>query len=196
MKLCPILIAALALCVAASPTVAADIEAGKARAEPCVNCHGANGVSEIPNTPSLAAQPDGFIQWQLVYFRSGKRKNEVMEPLASELSDEDVRNLAAYFASLPPPAPPSEPDPSPELTEAGQRLSREHRCTSCHKEDFSGQQATPRLAAQREDALLKSLQDYKSGERTGAGLAAMPEAVRPLSAEDLEALAHYLARLP
>ena len=196
MRFHPILIAALASAAAASSTVAADIEAGKARAEPCAACHGENGVSEMPNTPSLAAQPDGFIQWQLVYFRSGKRKNEIMEPIAAELSDDDVRNLAAYFASLPPPAPAAETDSSPELTEAGGMLTQQHRCTSCHKENFSGQQATPRLAGQREDVLLKSLQDYKSGVRTGAGLAAMPEAVRPLSPKDLEALAHYLARLP
>ena len=62
--------------------VAADAGAGKVKAEGCVGCHGENGVSEIESTPSLAGQPDAFIQWQLVFFRSGARKNEVMSPIA------------------------------------------------------------------------------------------------------------------
>ena len=56
-----------------SPARAADIAAGKEKAELCVGCHGENGISQLENIPSLAAQPDQFIQWQLVYFRAGAR---------------------------------------------------------------------------------------------------------------------------
>jgi len=52
---------------------AADVAAGQALAEACAACHGADGVSQIELTPSLAGQPDEFVQWQLVYFRSGVR---------------------------------------------------------------------------------------------------------------------------
>jgi cytochrome c553 len=179
----------------APPAAAADPAAGKQAAESCAACHGEDGISSLPGVPSLAGQPDGFIQWQLVYYRSGRRRHEAMTPIAEALSDAEIRSIGAYFAALPPPPPPSEPDPQPELTEAGARIARQHRCGACHKEDFTGQQATARLAGQREDALLKALRDFKSGARTGAGVAAMPDAVAPLTDADLVALAHYLARL-
>src|SRR3954469_13919930 len=91
------------LCVAAlcCSSARADIAAGKEKAELCVGCHGEGGISQMENIPSLAAQPDLFIQWQLVFFRAGARKNEQMQPIVEQLNNEDIRNLGAYFASLP-----------------------------------------------------------------------------------------------
>ena len=82
---------------------AADIAAGKEKAEMCIACHGEGGISQIENIPSLAGQPDQFMQWQLVFFRAGTRKNEQMQPVVEQLNNEDIRNLGAYFASLTPP---------------------------------------------------------------------------------------------
>src|SRR2546430_14882875 len=96
---------AFATLVGAIPAHAADIAAGKEKAELCVGCHGENGISQMENIPSLAAQPDQFIQWQLVYFRAGARKNEQMQPIVEQLNNDDVRNLGAYFASIAPPKP-------------------------------------------------------------------------------------------
>src|SRR5690349_17592273 len=107
----PPILAALLLAATLLPGPArADAEAGKAKAEPCAACHGEAGVSAMENIPSLAGQPDQFLQWQLVYFRMGIRKNEAMDPIVSEMSDEDVRDLAAYFAALPPPKRPEGAD--------------------------------------------------------------------------------------
>jgi cytochrome c553 len=185
--------AALLLLLLLPAAHAADIAAGKEKAENvCFACHGKDGISVTPDIPSLAGQPDGFIQWQLVYFRSGTRKNELMAPIASQLTDQDIRNLGAYFASLPPPAPPKTDD-KPELTKTGAALAAEHRCAACHRDDLSGQQATARLANQREEVLLKALRDFKSGARRGSGVAAMPDVVEPLSDADFVALAHYAA---
>ena len=99
----------LAACIAlrAASAHAADIAAGKEKAELCVGCHGENGISQMENIPSLAGQPDQFIQWQLVFFRAGARKNEQMQPIVEQINNEDIRNLGAYFASLPPPKAPS-----------------------------------------------------------------------------------------
>src|SRR6476661_6991380 len=109
---------ALAWSFLAAPTVdAADIAAGKEKAEMCAGCHGENGISQMENVPSLAGQLDQYIQWQLVFFRAGARKNEQMQPIVEQLNNEDIRNLGAYFASLTPPKGPTDNDP--DLSEKG-----------------------------------------------------------------------------
>src|ERR1700693_5684562 len=81
---------------------AADIEAGKAKvATVCAACHGANGVSVSDGIPNLAAQRSGYIEAQLTALKEGTRKNAIMNAIASQLSADDIANVAAYFASLP-----------------------------------------------------------------------------------------------
>ncbi len=175
------------------PASAADVSAGKTTAESCAGCHGADGISQMPLTPSLAGQSDEFVQWQLVYFRAGTRKSEVMGPIAEALTNEEIRNLGAYYASLPPPKPQPAAD---ALGRAGERLARQHRCASCHADDYAGFRAAARLAGQREDVLLKALHDFKSGTRVGSGVASMSDVVYELNDADMQALAHYMATRP
>ena len=186
-------------CVMASwtlPTIsvrAADLAAGKQKAELCGACHGENGISKIENIPSLAGQPDQFVQWQLVFFRSGARKNEQMQPIVEQINNEDIRNLGAWFASLDPPKSP--PDDNPELSQKGAQAAAGRRCASCHTDTYAGIKAVARVAGQREEYLLKALHDYKAGVRSGSGVAAMAEVAYSLSEEEITALAHYLAHL-
>ncbi|HEV7635025.1 MAG TPA: c-type cytochrome [Bradyrhizobium sp.] len=190
-------LAALALglfAVAPVPASAADVAAVKEKAELCAGCHGDGGISQTENIPSLAAQPDQFIQWQLVFFRGGSRKNEQMQPIVEEITNDDIRNLGAYFASLPPPKP-SQPDDNPDLSRKGAEAAAGRRCASCHTDSYAGTKAVARLAGQREDYLVKALHDYKAGVRSGGGGAAMAEVAYPLSEEEITALAHYLAHL-
>jgi cytochrome c553 len=191
MKCIVFCVAALASAYAA----AADLAAGAAKAEACMACHGPGGISQTPETPSLAGQPDNFLQWQLVYFRSGTRKSPVMQPMAAALKDDDIRNLAAFFAAQKPPRAGSPPDANDPLFAAGRKVVQGNRCVACHKEDFSGTQATPRIAGQREDYLLKALRDFKAGRRIGGGVAAMADVVYPLNDDDLRALARFLAQV-
>jgi cytochrome c553 len=185
----------LALSALASiPAEAADIAAGKEKAEICAGCHGEGGISQTENIPSLAGQPDQFIQWQLVYFRAGARKNEQMQPIVEAINNEDIRNLGAYFASLTPPKA-SQPDDDPDLSKKGAEAAMGRRCASCHTDNFAGTKAVARLASQREEYLVKALHDYKSSVRSGGGQAAMAEVAYPLSEEEITALAHYLAHL-
>ena len=172
---------------------AADIAAGKEKAELCAGCHGDNGISQTEGIPSLAGQQDQFIQWQLVYFRAGSRKNEQMQPIVEQINNEDIRNLGAYFASLTPPKGPK--DDNPDLSEKGKQAAAGRRCASCHTDSYAGTKAVARIAGQREDYLLKALHDYKSGMRSGGGQAAMADVAYPLSEEEITALAHYLAHL-
>jgi cytochrome c553 len=180
--------------ICASSANAADVAAGKEKAELCTACHGEGGISQTENIPSLAAQPDQYIQWQLVFFRGGSRKNEQMQPIVEQINNEDIRNLGAYFASLPAPKP-STADDNPGLSRKGAEAAAGRRCASCHTDDFAGTKAVARLAGQREEYLVKALHDYKSSARSGGGVAAMADVAYPLSDEEIEALAHYLAHL-
>jgi cytochrome c553 len=178
---------------AATNSLAADAEQNKAEA--CTPCHGDKGISTTENIPSLASQPDQFLQWQLVFFRAGARKSEVMGPIAEQLKNEGVRDLGAYFASLKASDPTTAkgPDDHPDLTEAGKIAAAAG--TSCHGDNYAGSKAVARVAGQREEYLVKALHDYKAGVRSGGGVAAMAEVAYPLSDRDIAALAHYLSRL-
>jgi cytochrome c553 len=196
----------VATCVAA-PVAATATEGkpdvGKARAEAagCFACHGVDGVATADglatdkNVPNLAAQPDLYLQFQLVFFRKGVRKNEVMNAMAEQLSDDDLRNVSAYFASLPAPNAPAPPDTAPQDTELAGKVVQGIRCTNCHGDHLEGVDNIPRIAGQREDYLYKALRDFKSGARTSTGAAGMAEVVYLLGDTEMKALAHYLSRL-
>jgi cytochrome c553 len=92
----------LATSVGMSMAHAADIEAGRSKVTTvCAACHGGNGVSVSANIPNLAGQKAGYVTGQLEAFRAGKRKNEIMNAIANQLSNEDIENVSAFFASLP-----------------------------------------------------------------------------------------------
>jgi cytochrome c553 len=84
------------------PILAGDVAAGKAKSAVCAGCHGNKGISMIPMYPNLAGQKEQYLVLQMKAFRDGERKNMVMAPMAAGLSDTDIDNLSAYFASLDP----------------------------------------------------------------------------------------------
>lgn len=93
-------LAALLLAIAPAAAFAADIAAGRAKAAACVACHGENGISIQPNAPHLAGQPAVYTVDQLRQFRSSKRASEVMAVIAKPLTDQDIADLAAWYASI------------------------------------------------------------------------------------------------
>jgi cytochrome c553 len=113
--------------------------------------------------------------------------------MARELSDGDLQSLAGSIAALPPPEPPADPGDAARLGQARMLIEQNH-CNICHLADFSGQENVPRLADQREDYLLKTLRDYKSGARHGYD-ATMAEVLQPISDAQLVDLAYYLSHL-
>lgn len=95
------IVAALTVVVlCAAPVAAQDLEAGRKAALACQNCHGMDGLSRLPEAPHLAGQPEIYLVRALRQFRSGERKNELMNISARGLSDEEIRNLAAYYAAI------------------------------------------------------------------------------------------------
>jgi cytochrome c553 len=159
----------------------------------CFACHGANGRSEIPETPSLAAQPAPFILLQLKMMLEGKRQIPAMQPVMSELTAENLRSYADKIAGLQKPAPPPAA-PDAARYERGQKLAAASRCANCHNTDFSGAGTNPRLAHQRDDYLVKALRDYKSAARVDPG-GIMAASVKELGDAEFADLAYYLANL-
>jgi cytochrome c553 len=193
-----------AVCLAAAvvwltPGIALAVENVPAemreKLEICAACHGPNGVSPNQDVPSLAAQPDIFTQWQLVYMRDGTRKVEAMEEVVKGMTDSDIRFYGSYFASLPPPVP-----EHPKLNDAESaevlNLMKPRRCANCHDDTMAGKGEMPRLAGQRADYLVKALRDYRSNARRGRGQAVMVEMVSTMTENDIKILAEYLSRLP
>ena len=91
---------ALTLFLSCGLAQARDAQAGRAKAQMCGVCHGVLGVSTAPDAPHLAGQPAIYVAAQLQAYRSGARKHEVMAVMARMLSDDDISNLAAWYASL------------------------------------------------------------------------------------------------
>jgi cytochrome c553 len=159
----------------------------------CLACHGEKGISETSEVPSLAGMPADFTLIQLFMFRQGTRKVEIMNDLAKDMTDDDLRKFSDYFAKLPPPKASGEPA-DPAIAARAKAVIAKNHCGSCHNPDFSGREQMPRLAAQREDYLLKALRDYKGAKRPGYD-ATMDEVIRPVTDADIVDLSHYLSRL-
>jgi cytochrome c553 len=183
--------AALAAALLVSPpSEAADAARGASLAGACAACHGADGNSATPLVPSLAGQPPVFLTLQMILFREGIRAVPAMNAAMAGITDRDVEDLAAHYAALPPRPDPPERDAAKATR--GEALSAQHRCGVCHLPGYTGQNQVPRLAGQREDFLLHTMQDYQAQRRTGTDTT-MNAALYGLTDEDLAALAHYLA---
>jgi cytochrome c553 len=190
-----------ALALTTFPTRADDAGPGpakefKEKLEICAACHGEDGVSKMEGVPSLAGEPDFFTEYQLLYFRGETRKNEQMTAVARDLKDDDIRDLGAYYASLPGPPAPAGPDPDPALTKEGAALVKDRHCAQCHLPTLVGQGEIGRLAGQREEAVVKALHDYQHGERRGRGNVIMPEIAYSMTEDDIKAVAHFMSRQP
>jgi cytochrome c553 len=160
----------------------------------CASCHGAQGVSTLAMTPSLAGQPSFYAITQLFLFREGRRDNAAMVAVAKALSDDDLRGFADLIGTLPAPAA------APAHVEAarmarGAALADSRRCTNCHGADLAGGRQVPRLAGQREDYLQHAMRGFRDGTRPGY-TPAMAEALAGLAPTDLDDLAHYLTHVP
>lgn len=142
--------------------------------------------------PSLAGQPEQFIATSLYMFREGFRKDPVMSPMASSLSNADMNELAAYFTRQKP--TPSTHRTSPENVELGARLARQHHCVQCHGPALIGLQHIPRLAGQPYAYLKKQLHAFKTNDRADWD-GNMASAVQALSERELDILADYLSGL-
>lgn len=170
---------------------AADAEAGRERAATCLGCHGVPSYTNVYpsyHVPKLAGQYAEYIVAALEAYRSGARKHSTMRAQAHTLSDEDIQNVAAYFAAL----DSAPPNPEVEVSEA--LLEKVGVCAACHGNDGSSiAPAFPRIGGQHRDYLYHTLQGYKSGARDNPIMLGIVEA---LNEEDMRILAKYFSRQP
>jgi cytochrome c553 len=179
---------ALFVSVAAAPA-----ETLQERVAPCLACHGEKGTSEIENTPSLGAQQPAYVLIQLYMFREKLRTFDIMNEMAKDLTDDDLRAYSDYIGTLQKPPPPKEAG-DPARMQRAQALAQQHRCNACHNTDFTGRDNIPRIANQREDYLVKTMREYKDNSRHGYD-ATMADVLQPVTDEQIVDLAYYIARV-
>jgi cytochrome c553 len=188
------LLAAAVLAAAIPAAAAQDARRGAdLAAHRCANCHGDDGRSRMEGTPSLAGQPPLFIVTQMILFREGIRHVPAMQAFAAGLPDRDIEDLAAHFAALPPGPPEDRRARDAAMFAEGQALMGPRHCASCHLPTLAGREQVPRINAQREDFLARTLQEYRDGTRIGADTQ-MNGAVAGLTDAQIAALAHYLSQ--
>ncbi|WP_343855173.1 c-type cytochrome [Rhodanobacter soli] len=193
---------------AAAPAVAAaavkpsDATAGQAKAAVCGACHGMDGNSADAQYPKLAGQSEQYIVRQLTSFKAAKRQNPIMMGMAAPLSEQDMHDLGAYFASKT--ALPGVADQA--LVEHGQTLFRQGdatrgipACMACHSIDGRGNPGAmyPQLTSQHAQYIEATLKAWHDGTSWGddAHSQVMPAIAKQLSADDIAALASYIEGL-
>ena len=175
---------------AAAP-VAGDAKVGKAFAEAeCKACHGLDGGSVAPGVPHLAAQNERYLLGALKAYKEGKRTHAALKVIAERMSEADIRNVSAYYASLPAEGlTPAKDLPHVSPYELGK--ARAADCVKCHGTDGNGTAAgIPSLAGQQARYLIVALQEYVRGERKSSPMHAV---MRTLSPVDMEAVAIFFA---
>jgi cytochrome c553 len=174
-----------------------SIEAGEAKSAVCAACHGPDGNSVNPEWPSLAGQHESYTVRQLQAFQDGRRQDPLMSPMAIGLSEQDMRDLAAFYAAQRPAAL----EADPEFVEHGQRLylggdleTGVTACIACHGPNGQGNPlaAYPVVAGQRATYAALTLNRYKSGDRLNP---IMQDIAARMTAEDIQAVSAYLQGL-
>lgn len=192
------LVAGPALAATAQPAFKADPVKGQTLAASCQACHTADGSRGIPANPILQGQHPEYIVKQLAEFKSGKRKNAVMAGMSAALSDEDMKHIAAFYASKKAPTGFAQ---HKETIALGERIYRGGiaakqvpACAGCHSPNGAGMPAQyPRLGGQHADYSELQLVTFRSGAR-GNSAQMMTIAAR-LSDVEIKAVSDYMAGL-
>lgn len=190
--------------------ITGDAQAGKAPSKICSTCHGERGLGIAPTFPNLAGQSITYLYVQLKTFKGGQRSDPVMAAMAAPLSDADMRNLAAYYASLPskPRGQATDASPGARLFGQGDPARGIPPCQSCHGPAGQGPAADgkaalqapwstiPRLQGQSAVYVAKALHDFKSGARGGTSNASIMHGVAAaLTDADIQSLAAHIEGL-
>jgi cytochrome c553 len=193
---------ALALLFTATPAAMAEgsVEAGKAKSLTCAACHGADGNSLNPEWPNIAGQHESYFESTIRSYRDGTRDNVLMTGQAMMLSDEDIADLAAYYAAQ----TPAEQTADPSMVRTGERLYRGGNmatgvsaCIACHGPGGKGNlpAAYPALAGQHATYTQMQLVAYADESRKSDQNQMMRNIAVRLTADEMAAVASYIQGL-
>lgn len=178
--------------------VTAEVIAGQTKAAVCAACHGADGNSPVAIYPKLAGQSVGYIVKQLQEFKAGTRKDPVMAPMAAALSEQDMLEIASYFAAQKVVvADLAGSDIGQKLYFGGHVKRKITACVACHGANGKGMNKAgfPTIAGQNEAYLKAQLMKFKNGERNNDYNTMMQSVASKLSASDIDELAKYMAAM-
>ncbi len=177
-----------------------DAAAGQAKSALCAACHGGDGNSALAVNPKLAGQNASYLVKQLQDFKSGARAGTTMSAMVLSLSDQDMQDIAAWYASQQPTILGANPE-MVELAEAMYRGGNKElsvtACSACHSPTGSGNAPAgfPALGGQHPEYTLQQLKDFRAGVRQNDINGMMRTVVERLTDKELEALASYVSGL-
>ena len=184
----------------AQAQIQGDAAAGQAKSALCATCHGADGNSILSVNPKLAGQNAAYLLKQLQDYRSGARVNAIMMPMVAALSEQDMADLAAWYASQEVTLQGADPE-SLELGEtlyrAGNKELGVAACSACHSPTGQGNAPAgfPALGGQHPEYTLQQLKAFRAGERDNDLSSMMRSVVERLTDKELQALASYVSGL-
>ncbi|MEZ9291315.1 c-type cytochrome [Vibrio lentus] len=197
----------LSLLASCSVWAQGSIEAGKAKSQTCVACHGADGNSLITQYPKLAGQHEKYLEKQLKELKLGMtsggkqgRNEPVMGAMAMSLSEEDMADLAAYYASLPisnNSTPENVVDEGKVLYTAGNADRGVTACIACHGPRGNGTELSgfPKISGQHADYIKAQLEKFRDGSRNNDMNAMMRDVAKTLTDADIDTLSKYVGGL-
>jgi cytochrome c553 len=187
--------------ISVMPVMAAgDVSAGKAKAAVCAACHGADGNSPSDMFPKLAGQGEAYLLKQLIEFKDGTRENAVMAPMVAALSEQDMADLAAFYASN----KTTQGGTDEELLEVGQAVYRAGNketgvpaCMACHGPTGAGMPAAkwPALSGQHALYIEAQLNIFASGVRSNDSNGMMRDIATKMTDAEIKAVAAYVSGL-
>ena len=192
----------VAMAVPGAGWATGDATAGKEKSQVCQGCHGEAGNSYGPDWPNLAAQHPSYLIKQIQNFQEGVRSDETMNAMVIGLSPQDIKDIAAYFASQS--LEPQEQQTDAEVIKTGRKIfkggnrySGVPACAGCHGPNGAGNgpAALPHLAGQKSTYTVKTLKDFQSNTRANDVNEIMRNIAAKLTESEIKAVAAYLATL-
>jgi cytochrome c553 len=178
----------------AARTSSASVGRGATLALNCTMCHGAQGMSRS-DAPNLAGQYPEVIRKQLLDYKNGNRANPIMVALSKNLTDENIADLAAYYAFLPKArtAPTTYDETLPALVRVGDPMRNIAPCISCHG-GVDQKLGAPWLEGMPKQYLVEQLHAFKEGRRRNDGQQQMRNVARTMTAEEIDTVSNFYAR--
>ncbi|MCK9621751.1 MAG: cytochrome c4 [Methylobacter sp.] len=195
-----------------------NINAGKEKSASCSSCHGDDGNSMVATFPKLAQQHSSYLAQQLHAFKDGSRNDPMMSPMALALTNEDITDISAYYATQKvsenalPTLPPADEDEKPagkkddiqaviaqgsDLYRNGNLKSEVSACIACHGPFGEGNKPAsfPALRSQHADYLIKALTDFKSGARSNNPDNIMHMIAKKMTDEEIKAVSYRISTM-